>query len=79
MKLLALLQELLDDQRQILKIFALGAVLFFVGLSFIIYADKTVTPSVQQEAIALLGTLIAGSGFITAMSAQILLIISRLR
>ena len=72
-------KNLVDDQRLALKIYAVGAVLFFVGLGFIIFADKSIPPSIQQEAIAFVGTAVGGIGFITAMSAQVLLIIGRFK
>lgn len=71
--------ELLDDQRKILKLFALGALLFFIGLGFIQWADKLIAPSLEQEAHMLLGVIISGSGFLLSMLAQCLLIIFRFR
>ena len=71
--------ELIEDQRKTLKLYALGALLFFVGLDFIQWADKLIEPSLQQETYALLGTVIGGLGFFTAMLAQVFLIIYRFR
>ena len=71
------LKELLNDQRKTLKLYALGALLFFIGLGLIQWADQLIEPSIQQEAYALLGTAVGGLGFFTAIFAQILLIINR--
>ncbi len=72
-------KELLDQPRQVLKVYGVGAVLFFLGIGFIIYADRAFPPSLQQEIVALAGTATAGLGFFTAMAAQLLLILSRLK
>jgi hypothetical protein len=74
-----IIKQLLDDQRKILKLYALGALLFFIGLGTIQWADKLMQPSLEQEGYALLGTFIGGLGFFTAMLAQVFLIIYRLR
>ena len=73
------LKEIIDDQRKTLRLYALGALLFFIGIGFIQGADKMMEPSIQQESYALLGTAVAGSGFFIAMLAQIFLIIHRFR
>jgi hypothetical protein len=79
MSFLQSLNNFIDDQRLVMKFYAGGAVLFFLGLAFVIYADRSIPPSLQQEIFALLGTLIGGTGFIIAMSAQIFLIVARLK
>ena len=73
------IKELLDDQRKTLKFYALGALLFFIGLGVIQWADKVLSPSIEQEAYALIGIIIGALGFTIAMLAQVLLIISRLQ
>ena len=73
------LKQLTADQRKILRLYVLGALLFFIGLGLIQWADKLMEPSLQQEGYALLGTFIGGLGFFTAMLAQIFLIINRFR
>ena len=73
------IKALLDDQRKTLRLYALGALLFFIGVGFIQGADKLMQPSLQQEVYALLGVAVAGLGFVTAMIAQLLLIASRFR
>jgi len=71
------IKELIEDQRKILKLFALGALLFFIGIGIIQWADKLMPPSMEQEIYALLGTFVGGLGFCTAIVAQIFLIIYR--
>lgn len=71
------LKELLQDTRKILRLYGLGALLFFIGLGTIQGADRLFEPSLQQESYALLGLLVGGTGFLIAMFAQILLIVQR--
>ncbi|ARN74970.1 hypothetical protein [Oceanicoccus sagamiensis] len=71
------LQALINNQRKTLRLYALGALLFFIGIGFIQSADKLMEPSIAQEGYALLGLLISGSGFIIALTAQLFLIIYR--
>ncbi|MFT5691641.1 MAG: hypothetical protein ACI92E_000971 [Oceanicoccus sp.] len=73
------IMELLDDQRKTLKLFALGALLFFIGLGIIQFGNKTLEPSLEQEIYALLGSIVGGLGFFTALTAQIFLIIFRFK
>lgn len=74
-----MLNELLNDTRKILKIFGLGAVLFFVGVAFIQWANTMVPVSLEQEVIVLIGVTISGAGFITSITAQCLLIAQRFK
>ena len=69
----------IDNQQNILKLFAAGAVLFFIGVALIVYADRAMPPSLKQEIMALLGLGIGGLGFTTAMTGQVLLILSRFK
>ena len=73
------LTELIDDQRKTLKLYALGALLFFVGIGIIQWADKLIEPSLQQESYTLLGISISFIGFFTSMLAQVFIIICRFR
>lgn len=75
--MLEILKSLLEDQRKILKLYALGALLFFVGIGFIQSADKFMEPSVQQEGYVLLGVIVCGAGFFMSMFSQCLLIAYR--
>lgn len=70
---------MLNDQRRILKFYACGALLFFIGLGLIQWADKLIAPSLEQEVYTLLGLGIGALGFIIAIAAQLLLIISRFK
>ncbi len=72
-----ILKTLIDDQRKTLRLYALGALLFFIGIGFIQSADKLMDPSLEQEGYALLGLMIGGSGFAIALTAQVFLIIHR--
>jgi uncharacterized protein YjeT (DUF2065 family) len=73
------LTTLIDNPRKTLRLFALGAVLFVVGVGCIQWANYQIAPSLQQEIVALAGLLIGGSGFVLAISAQCLLIASRVK
>ncbi|MGK0442028.1 MAG: hypothetical protein ACJA0N_001835 [Pseudohongiellaceae bacterium] len=74
-----MLAELLEDTRKILKLFGLGAVLFFVGVGFIQWANSLIPASLQQEVIVLVGVAISGTGFLISMTAQCLLILQRFK
>ena len=74
-----MLKALIDDTRKILKLYGLGAVLFFLGVGFIQWAHKMVAPSLQQELIVLAALGLGGIGFCIAMFAQCLLIIHRFK
>jgi len=75
----AAINQLIDNQQKTFKLFALGALLFFIGIGIIQWADKVLQPSLEQEAYVLLGTAVAGLGFCTSIAAQLALIIFRLR
>ena len=74
-----MLKELLNDTRKILKLFGLGAVLFFIGIAFIQWANELLSPSLKQEIIVLIGLIVGGTGFLIAISAQCLLIVQRFK
>ncbi|EAW30695.1 hypothetical protein GP2143_02189 [marine gamma proteobacterium HTCC2143] len=74
---MARIQELIDDQRKTLKLFALGALLFFIGLGGIQWSGYNVEPSLQQEYYVLAGGILASCGFLVSITAQILLIVHR--
>lgn len=71
------LKALLADTRKILKLYGLGAILFFVGLGLIVGADTVFAPSLRQEIYVLFGLLVGGCGFLIAITAQLLLIWQR--
>ena len=74
-----LFKELIDNPRQILRLHGISAVIFFVGMGSVLWAENSVEPSLQQELIALLGVGLVGLGFTSALLAQIALIISRIK
>lgn len=57
--------------------FRLGAACFFCGSVIIWIALQSLPSSALQEAVLLLGLLVAGGGFLVAMLAQMRHIISR--
>lgn len=57
--------------------FRWGVVLFFIGLVIIYTGSQVFQPSLSQEIVTLLGLTIIGIGFITAMMAQIRMLVSR--
>lgn len=73
------LTELMQDTRKIFRLYALGALLFFIGLGTIQGADHLLPPSLKQESYVLLGLVIGGMGFFIAITAQILLIVYRMK
>ncbi len=73
------INQFINDQRKVLKLFALGALLFFIGIGFIQWADKLMAPSLRQELYVLLGLGIGGLGFSISLLAQLFLIIYRFK
>ncbi|MFT5579769.1 MAG: tellurite resistance protein TehA-like permease [Paraglaciecola psychrophila] len=73
------INALINDQKKTYKLFALGALLFFIGIGIIQWAYKVLPPSLEQEAYVLLGIGVAGLGFCTSILAQLALIVFRLR
>lgn len=61
-----------------MRLYIIGAALFFVGVGLIIFINRSISPSLEQELYMLFGLLIGGSGFITAMTAQCCMIAQRL-
>ncbi|MCR8923956.1 hypothetical protein NO559_14325 [Dasania sp. GY-MA-18] len=74
-----MIKTLLNDTRKILKLYGLGAILFFIGVGFMQWADGLLPPSLQQELVMLLGLSLAVVGFSTAMLGQCLLIVQRFK
>ena len=56
-----------DRQADNVWIFTLGAVLFFFGMGIILYCESTLTPSLGQEIIVLIGFILAIIGSIAAI------------
>ena len=71
------LKQLIDDPKKTLRLFGLGALLFVVGMGIIQWGNQLMEPSIEQEVTVLCGLIVGGAGFVTAITAQILLIFSR--
>lgn len=66
------------SQRQIFKQFRLGCGLFFVGMVAIYGSYQLLEESLTREVTLLIAIVIVLSGFITAMLAQIRLLVGRI-
>ncbi len=66
-----------EDDRGNMRLFSIGAVLFFFGLGLVVFANQRLLPSLGQELIVLLGLLIGGLGALTALAGYVALMISR--
>lgn len=73
------LQEIIDEPRKTLRLFALGALLFVTGMGVIQWGNHFMSPSIEQEITVLFGLIIAGAGFFTAITAQVFLILNRFK
>ena len=73
------LQEIIDEPRKTLRLFALGALLFVTGMGVIQWSNHFMSPSIEQEVTVLFGLIIAGTGFFVAITAQIFLILHRFK
>lgn len=73
------IKNLLSDSRKLLKIYATGAVCFFIGLGLIFGIAKAMPASLEQELIVLAGLVIGGTGFSLSMLAQCGLVVFRIR
>jgi len=66
------------NTRTTLKNFGVGMGVFMVGAGMIVWADRYAPPSLEQEIATFVGTLIAGSGFLLAIYAHLILILHRI-
>lgn len=66
------------NERRYLTFFSIGASLFFAGAGLILLANKRIAPSFEQETVALIGLLCAGTGAVLASIGYIMLTILRL-
>jgi hypothetical protein len=73
------IKETIADPQKTLRLFIQGAFFFFLGVGIILFATKTMPPSLEQEAYALLGLFVGGLGFVTSLTAQVFMIISRIK
>lgn len=67
-----------DNQKKNLQLLIIGAGMFFFGAAVIVLADRTMASSIEQEVIALLGTLLAGAGILVALFGYLGLSVLRL-
>lgn len=56
-----------DQQADNVWIFTVGAVVFFMGMGIILYAENALAPSIGQEIIVLLGFVLATLGGFAAL------------
>lgn len=54
-------------QRENIALFTAGACGFFAGMGLILYAEQSLSPSLGQELVALLGVCLASAGGIAAI------------
>ncbi|MCD8522969.1 MAG: hypothetical protein LRY72_11995 [Saccharospirillaceae bacterium] len=76
--LLRWLQQRAEQDRANLRLFVLGAALFFAGLGIILLAQKHLLPSLGQEIISLTGLILAAVGALFAALGYIALSILRI-
>lgn len=74
----ALYQHYTTPPEEVFPQFKIGASLFLVGLVIIYGAYQLLEPSIIQEAFTLVGLIIIVGGFLTAMMAQVRMLIGRL-
>lgn len=74
----ALYQHYATPPEQLFPRFKLGASLFLVGLVIIYGGNQLLNPSLQQEITTLIGIILIGIGFLTAMMVQIRMVIGRI-
>ena len=77
-RLQQLLASYLEPQTHTFRRFKLGAGLFVCGLVIIYVSSESMLPGVEQELATLGGLILVGIGFLTALMAEIRLLISRL-
>lgn len=76
--LLAYVQTYTNNPQRQLQLFALGAVLFFIGAGCLVGAEHYIPPSVKQELIALLGLALLVIGALIAACGYLALSVLRL-
>lgn len=74
----ALHQHYAAPPEQVFPRFKLGAMIFFMGLVVIYGGYQLLEPSLAQEIITLSGLVLIGIGFLTAMMAQVRMLIGRI-
>lgn len=66
-----------EDDRANMRLFSIGAVLFFFGLGLVVFANQRLLPSLGQELMVLFGLIIGGIGALTALAGYLALLLSR--
>ena len=66
-RVLAWLTRRGENQKHNLQLLIIGAGIFFFGAGVIIWADRAMPSSVEQEVIALVGTVLSIAGVLTAL------------
>lgn len=74
----ALYQHYTIPPEKLFPRFKLGASLFLVGLVIIYGGNQLLPPSLQQELTTLVGIILIGIGFLTAMMVQVRMLIGRI-
>ena len=72
------LQLRAQKERENLRLFVLGAAIFFAGMGLIVLAQKWFLPSLQQELVSLLGLTLAVGGGVCATLGYIALSVLRI-
>ncbi|QQD23229.1 hypothetical protein GJQ55_01515 [Venatoribacter cucullus] len=67
-----------EKERENLRLFVLGAAIFFAGMGLIVLAQKWFLPSLQQELVSLLGLVLAVGGGVCAALGYIALSVLRI-
>ena len=66
-RLLAWLNRRGENQKHNLQLLIIGAGVFFFGTGLIIWVDRTMPSSIEQEMIALVGSILCVIGILTAL------------
>ncbi|MDK2779129.1 MAG: hypothetical protein KYX62_15860 [Pseudomonadota bacterium] len=72
------LLERANKDRENLRLFVIGAFVFFTGLAVVVLADRMMLPSLKQEILVLCGLFVTGVGGILAAMGYIALGILRI-
>ncbi len=67
-----------EKERENLRLFVVGAGVFFAGMGLIVLAQKWFLPSVQQEVLSLIGLVLAVGGGVCAALGYIALSVLRI-
>ena len=70
---------LIDSPYLTLQLFAVGSLIFFCGLGALVYVDRNLSVTLDNELLALLAIAVLACGFLIVITAQVLFILQRLR